>query len=118
MNTSEVPENLRPYIPLLMELILVSPVNRNGKLVPYTDIVNELESDTIQISSGVGVVGGSRFSCGIFSQGANLTLQVKLIFHLNYFQFSINNNIHRLNYQNMQKECNGLRNYCTIQNLQ
>ncbi|XP_043476736.1 uncharacterized protein C05D11.1-like [Leptopilina heterotoma] len=78
MDTSKVPENLRPYIPILLELLLVSPVNRDGKLIPYTDIVNELESDTIQISSGVGVKGGGRFSCGTFSQGANLILQVEI----------------------------------------
>ena len=83
MDTSNVSEDLRSYIPLLLESILVCPVNRNGKLIPYEEIVAELESDTIGVKSGLGLENSCRFSCGTFSQAANVMIQV------NYLIFKI-----------------------------
>ncbi|XP_033228376.1 uncharacterized protein C05D11.1-like isoform X2 [Belonocnema kinseyi] len=78
MDSSKVSKNLRPYIPLLLESILVCPLNRDGKLIPYENIVAELETDTVEITSGVGLEYGARFSCGDFSHAANLMLQLEV----------------------------------------
>ena len=80
MDTSNVPINLRPYLPLLLESILVCPVNRDGKLISYENVVAELETDTVEVTSGVGLEYGARFSCGDFSHAANLMLQVNSSF--------------------------------------
>ena len=76
MDTSKVPRDLKPYIPLLLESLLVCPINRDGRLIQYEEIVAELECDTIASGTGVGFENNSRFSCGAFSHAANLMLQV------------------------------------------
>lgn len=76
MDTLSVPENLRPYLPLLLESILACPVNRDGKLIQYEEIVAELECDTVAVATGLGFENSFRFSCGVYSHAANLLLQV------------------------------------------
>lgn len=76
MDTSEVPQQFRPYIPLLLEAILESPVKRGNQLIPYEQVVAELEADTIATSTRLGFENTSRFSCGAYSHSANLMLQV------------------------------------------
>ncbi|XP_033227850.1 uncharacterized protein C05D11.1-like [Belonocnema kinseyi] len=78
MDTLSVPENLRPYLPLLLESILACPVNRDGKLIQYEEIVAELECDTVAVATGLGFENSFRFSCGVYSHAANLLLQVEL----------------------------------------
>ena len=78
MDTFGVPTETRPYIPLLLEALIESPVIRNGKLIPYEKIVEELESDTIAVSTRLGIESGSRFSCGSYSHKAVLALQVNI----------------------------------------
>ena len=77
MDTSGVSESLRPYIPLLLESILACPINRDGKLIQYEEVVAELECDTVAVATGLGFENSSRFSCGAYSHAANLMLQVK-----------------------------------------
>lgn len=77
MDTDSVPYDLKPYLPLFLELILESPVERNGAVVPFEEVVTELAADTLSYSSSLGV-GGSRFSCGNFSNVVMLTLKVEM----------------------------------------
>ncbi|XP_059480505.1 uncharacterized protein C05D11.1-like [Neocloeon triangulifer] len=77
MDTNSLPANLRSYLPLLLETIIESPVERDGVVVPYETIVSELESDTISASTRVGLEVCSRFSCGPFGQTALLLLQLE-----------------------------------------
>lgn len=76
MDTTSVPKHLRPYIPLILEAIEESPVRRDGKLIPYQDIVAELEGDTIATHTSLGFNSCSRFSCGSYSNSVQLILQV------------------------------------------
>lgn len=77
MDTSSIDRDSRPYLPLLMDTITESPIERNGKLIPYEEVVAELEEDTIAVSTGLGLLKASRFSCGSYSHSANLMLQVR-----------------------------------------
>ncbi|XP_014676544.1 PREDICTED: uncharacterized protein C05D11.1-like isoform X2 [Priapulus caudatus] len=77
MNTSCVPQSLKPYLCILMELLLESPIQRNAGLVPYEDVVAELASDTLTTVLTLGV-DGSRFHCGPFAQVAVLMLKVEV----------------------------------------
>lgn len=76
MDTSEVSRELRPYIPLLLEAILECPVKRGETLIPYEQVVSELEADTIATSTRIGLDNTARFSCGTYSHSANFMLQV------------------------------------------
>ncbi|XP_012262723.1 uncharacterized protein C05D11.1-like [Athalia rosae] len=78
MDTSPVSQELRPYIPLFLEAILECPVMRNdGLFIPYEQVVAELEEDTIATSTRIGFDNPARFSCGVYSQSANLMLQIE-----------------------------------------
>ena len=76
MDTLNVSQELRPYIPLFLESILACPVKRDGKLISYENVVTELECDTVEASSGLGLNNSFRFDCGHFSNAANLMLKV------------------------------------------
>lgn len=76
MDTAGVPCELRPYLPLLLESLLELPVKRGDVLVPYEEVVAQLEIDTITASTGIGLEALSRFQCGPYSHTASLMLQV------------------------------------------
>ncbi|XP_003399672.2 uncharacterized protein C05D11.1 [Bombus terrestris] len=78
MNTSDVKEEYKPYIPLLLETIMECPVMRNSQLIPYEEIVAELEADTISNDTNLGVSNSSRFSCGLYSYTALLILHLEM----------------------------------------
>ncbi|XP_017766196.1 PREDICTED: uncharacterized protein C05D11.1-like [Eufriesea mexicana] len=78
MNTSNVKTEYKPYIPLLLKIIMESPIMRNGKLIPYEEIVTELEADTITNDTSLGVDSFSRFSCGAYSYSALLELHLEI----------------------------------------
>ena len=76
LDSSSVEDELRPLLPLLLETLLESPIQRGDQLVPYETVVAELEADTISASTRIGMEASSRFSCGPFGQTAVLALQV------------------------------------------
>ncbi|KAF7269964.1 hypothetical protein GWI33_017052 [Rhynchophorus ferrugineus] len=77
LDTSKVPQELRIYLPLLLECLLESPVEENGKLIPYEEVVARLNDDTVCSVTSIGLGRGSLFSCGIYAQTAILSLQVE-----------------------------------------
>lgn len=77
MNSAGLDHALRPYLLLFMELLLESPVQRDGKLIPYEEVVSALERDTICTGSGVGLDSKSSFKCGPFSHVAMVTMQIE-----------------------------------------
>lgn len=77
MDTSKVPLELRLYLPLLLEAFFESPVKRGNTVVPYEDIVSELESDTVATRNHIGLGNSGRFSCGPYSHTVSIMLQVE-----------------------------------------
>ncbi|XP_055378206.1 uncharacterized protein C05D11.1-like [Condylostylus longicornis] len=75
MNTSGLEPKYRSYLLLLLEMLLESPVRRNGTLIPYEEVVAALERDTIDSSTTLGLEGCG-FSVGVFSHVATLSIQV------------------------------------------
>jgi len=77
INTESVPQKLKPYLPLFLELLLESSVVEDGVEVPYEEVVAKLAEDTLAATSSLGVSGGSRFMPGAYAQSAVLFLQVQ-----------------------------------------
>ncbi|KAF4518639.1 hypothetical protein B566_EDAN005966 [Ephemera danica] len=77
LDTSELNDEERPYLPLLLETLLESSVQRGDQLLPYEAVVAELEADTVNVSTRIGLEPVSRFSCGPFCQTAVLYLQLE-----------------------------------------
>lgn len=77
LDTSNVPSNLRIYLPLLLESLLELPVDRNGVVVPYEQIVAELNDDTVCSGTSIGLGSGGLFTCGSYSQTATISLQAE-----------------------------------------
>lgn len=75
MDSASLTPELRPYLPLLIEAFMELPINEDGKIISYEDVVAELERDTVSSSSAIGVSGGSRFVCGSYSSTAYLSIQ-------------------------------------------
>lgn len=69
-------QNLRPYLPLLTEILMESALEKDGRLIPHEDVIKKLNEDTVSASVGLGL-GGGRLSPGKFSQCAVLSLQVR-----------------------------------------
>ncbi|XP_074663020.1 uncharacterized protein C05D11.1-like isoform X2 [Tubulanus polymorphus] len=76
MNTECLPDDLKLYLPLFTEILLESPVIRNGEFVPHEEVITELAADTLSSDATVGV-GGGRFSCGDYAQVITLSLKVE-----------------------------------------
>lgn len=77
LNTESLEFNLRPYLLLFLDLLMESPVRRDGVLIPYEQVVAALESDVISSSAALGLESKSRFSCGPFSHTVSMSLQVE-----------------------------------------
>ena len=76
MNTDPVPQHLKPYLPLLLEMLLESPLSIDGVDTSYEEVVAQLSADCLGSSTSLGV-GGSRFLPGAFAQSAVLSLQAE-----------------------------------------
>ena len=74
IDTSSIPQKLKPYIPLFLEMAMESPILEGDKEIPYEDVVTKLAEETVATSFGIGV-GGSRFLPGAFAQSAILFIQ-------------------------------------------
>lgn len=78
MDTSNVPEDLRLYLPLLLEALFESPLKRNDKIIPYEEVVTELNNDTVTSGGQIGLDPRcKRFSCGSFAHSVSTMLQVE-----------------------------------------
>jgi len=76
LNTSEIPQNLKLYLPLFLEMTLESPVLEGDREIPYEEVVAKLSEDCLESSFGLGI-GGHRFLPGGFAQSAVLFLQAE-----------------------------------------
>lgn len=77
MNTTSLPTELRLYLPLLLETLFESPIQRGNVLIPYEEVVKELSNDTVSTSWDLGLEVSSRFSCGKFCNVAKICLQLE-----------------------------------------
>ncbi|XP_076165963.1 uncharacterized protein C05D11.1 isoform X2 [Ptiloglossa arizonensis] len=76
MNTSSIEREHRSYIPLLLEVIMECPIKRNGQLIPYEEVVAELEADTVSADTRLGT--DERFSCGSCGYSTLLMLYLEI----------------------------------------
>ncbi|KAI8341775.1 Metalloenzyme, LuxS/M16 peptidase-like protein [Chlamydoabsidia padenii] len=58
--TSTIPTHLLPYTRLFLKAIFSLPVNRNGTLIPYEDVVKGLSEDTLEYDASLGTSSGFR----------------------------------------------------------
>jgi len=78
INTKDVPMNLQMYLPIMVDLLMKSTVNCDGKKIYYTDIIAQLEKDIMCWNSEIGTASSSYFLCGTFSSVISLFFQVIL----------------------------------------
>ncbi|XP_071154933.1 uncharacterized protein C05D11.1-like [Mytilus edulis] len=74
LDSTELSEEDRYYLPLFCEVIFESPILRNGELIDHEEVIKQLEADTISFSGRVGV-GGSKFLCGTYPQMVQVELK-------------------------------------------
>lgn len=77
-DTSNVPNDLRKYLILFLDLVLESPVQTKDELLPYEAVVSALEQDLISYETSLGLQSTSRFGCGPFSSSATFHMQVEV----------------------------------------
>lgn len=77
LNTHSVSKELRPYLLMLLDLILESPIRHGDTVIPHEEVVTALEKDTIAMGTRLGLESNSAFSCGPFSNTASLMIQVE-----------------------------------------
>lgn len=76
MDSSDLPDRLRPYLELYLECVFQLPIRRDGVLIPFEQVVKELNAEAVSTSNGIGIIrGGSNFECGVFSHAVNLSLK-------------------------------------------
>ena len=66
------------YIPLLMDLLLESPVIYNGEHISHDDIIKQLTSDTLTSETilGISLSSYDNFACGGFCANALINFKV------------------------------------------
>ncbi|XP_018058136.1 PREDICTED: uncharacterized protein C05D11.1-like [Atta colombica] len=62
MDTTSISKVYKKYIPLLLELIMESPVKRDDQLIPYEEIIDELKADTALATTRISVQKPMAFS--------------------------------------------------------
>ena len=63
-DTTSLPIEDKLYFPLLIELLIESPVLRNGQMVPYELVTQQLHEDLVEYFFGIGTGYNSRFKYG------------------------------------------------------
>jgi Zn-dependent M16 (insulinase) family peptidase len=76
LDTSVVPKDLCQFIPLLTKLMFESPIIRDGVVIPYENVVQELAEDTVSTNAGLGLDGFGH-SCGRFPQALFISVKVE-----------------------------------------
>lgn len=66
----------RICLPLLLELLMESPIKVGETLTPYEDVVMALESECVSNTISLGWGSTCRYSCGPYTNYVFLTLQV------------------------------------------
>lgn len=79
MDTSNISSELRIYLPLLLETLLESPVERDGQLISHEEVIAEIQNDTVAVGTQIGLCGMSpgRFKCGVYAHTVAVLLQVE-----------------------------------------
>ncbi|XP_063708815.1 uncharacterized protein C05D11.1-like [Culicoides brevitarsis] len=77
INTEDIPEAQRSYLRLFLCLLGQSPIQRGTEIVPYDEVVNQLEADTISQSYEIGFYDCGSFYCGDFSNHLFISLTVE-----------------------------------------
>lgn len=79
MDTSKLSSDLRDYLPLLFEVLFESPVEKDGKTIPYEQVVQQLSDDTVSSAGNLGLGSGkhSYFKCGSYAQTCTVMIQVE-----------------------------------------
>lgn len=69
LQTAHIPDDLRLYLPVYLELVFKNPVQlEDGTTLSSDDVVNGLTEDTIRYDSGLGIGSSASFQCGLFPQ--------------------------------------------------
>lgn len=76
IDTHKLSSEQRLYLPLLLEALFESPVQRGDRLIPYEEVITELNVDTVTADHSIGL-SGHRFHCGSYSQTAIIMLCVE-----------------------------------------
>jgi len=79
MDTSSISDEMRMYLPLLMSCLPESAVLRDGRLIPYEEVVTQLAGDTLKIHCGLGMDASENdpFFCGSFCNMAVVRMQLE-----------------------------------------
>ncbi|KYN01438.1 Uncharacterized protein C05D11.1 [Cyphomyrmex costatus] len=62
MDTTSISNVCKKYIPLLLELIMESPVKRDDQLIPYKEVIDELKADTVLATTQISLHKPMAFS--------------------------------------------------------
>ncbi|XP_064477916.1 uncharacterized protein C05D11.1-like [Ornithodoros turicata] len=74
MDSSNLPRELRLYLPLFLELLLQSAVSTKSGSVSHDVVAQRIEADLLHIATTLGFENGHRFFCGSHSHCATLSL--------------------------------------------
>lgn len=55
MDTTNLLPEQRPYLPILLEALFESPINRGGRIIPHEEVVAELSDDTVTSCGNIGI---------------------------------------------------------------
>ncbi|XP_071568866.1 uncharacterized protein C05D11.1 [Temnothorax nylanderi] len=75
MDTTSISKGCKKYIPLLLELIMESPVKRADHLILYEEVIDELNADTVVTATQISIFKPMGFSSK--SSGVYLMLQLE-----------------------------------------
>ncbi|XP_047134404.1 uncharacterized protein C05D11.1 isoform X1 [Hydra vulgaris] len=76
IDTSNLSEDSRILLPLYSEILFESPIKKDGVIIPYEEVVKQIDRDTLNTNASIGVKG-CRFSTGTYSNLLVITIKVE-----------------------------------------
>lgn len=76
LDTVHLHKDVRKYLPLFCELLSESSMEIDGQVLPYEEVIQRMNEDTIEVGCSIGL-SGSRFQSGSNSRYVIIAVQVE-----------------------------------------
>ena len=90
LDTSKLKTEYRQYLPLMTGLLMESAIKKDGKVIPYEQVIKDRNADLLSFSVAMSLGSYGYFSCGGYCHVVKVEFEVKIRIYFLYFFLFLN----------------------------